>query len=48
MGLLGVLVEAANRRLVNLPTAIEKLTKTSFRYSPALLKAILDRGRKQE
>jgi predicted nucleic acid-binding protein len=42
-GTLGLLGEAATRGLVDLPPAIERLTKTSFRYSPALLKATLDR-----
>lgn len=42
-GLLGLLVEAANRGLIDLPAAIEKLTKTSFRYSPALIKTALER-----
>ena len=45
-GLLGVLVAGANRGLVDLPTAIGRLTKTSFRYSPALIKAALDRFRR--
>jgi predicted nucleic acid-binding protein len=42
-GLLGVLVEATNRGLVDLAAALERLTKTSFRYSPALLKSALER-----
>jgi predicted nucleic acid-binding protein len=42
-GTLGLLGEAATRGLVDLAPAIERLTKTSFRYSPALLKATLDR-----
>jgi len=42
-GLLGVLVEAANRGLVDLAPAIQRLTKTSFRYSPALLRSALER-----
>jgi predicted nucleic acid-binding protein len=42
-GTLGILGEAASRGLVDLPAAIDQLTKTSFRYSPALLKATLDR-----
>jgi predicted nucleic acid-binding protein len=41
-GLLGVLGEAANRGLVELATAIDHLRMTSFRASPALLKATLD------
>jgi predicted nucleic acid-binding protein len=42
-GTLGVLSAAAARGLVDLPAAIDRLTKTNFRYSPALLKATLDR-----
>jgi predicted nucleic acid-binding protein len=42
-GLLGVLGEAATRGLVKLAPAIDALRTTSFRSSPALLKATLDR-----
>ena len=42
-GTLGVLSEAAAQGLVDLASAIDRLTKTNFRYSPALLKATLDR-----
>jgi predicted nucleic acid-binding protein len=42
-GLLGVLGEAATRGLVDLTPAIDSLRTTSFRSSPALLKATLDR-----
>jgi len=42
-GLLGVLGEAATRGLVELAPAIDRLRTTSFRSSPALLKATLDR-----
>jgi predicted nucleic acid-binding protein len=42
-GLLGVLGEAATRGLVELAPAIDRLRTTSFRASPALLKATLDR-----
>ena len=42
-GLLGILDEAATRRLIDLPTAIEQLRRTTFRASPRLLKALLDR-----
>jgi len=42
-GTLGVVGEAAARGIVDLEAAIDQLTKTSFRYSPALLKATLDR-----
>jgi len=42
-GLLGILDEAATRRLIDLPTAIKRLQRTTFRASPRLLKALLDR-----
>jgi predicted nucleic acid-binding protein len=42
-GVLGVLAEAASRGLLNLPGALGRLTRTSFRYSPALLKEVLHR-----
>ena len=42
-GLLGVLDEAATKGLVDLPTVIENLRKTSFRVSPSMLKMLLDR-----
>jgi predicted nucleic acid-binding protein len=42
-GLLGVLGEASTRGLVELAPAIDKFRATSFRSSPALLKATLDR-----
>ena len=42
-GTLGVLGEAALRRLVDLPAAIDRLRKTNFRCSPALMKTTLDR-----
>jgi hypothetical protein len=35
--------EAAARALIDLTGAINRLTKTNFRYSPALLKATIDR-----
>ena len=41
-GLLGVLGEAATRGLVELAPVIDILRTTSFRSSPALLKATLD------
>ncbi|MCC6362639.1 MAG: DUF3368 domain-containing protein [Bryobacterales bacterium] len=42
-GTLGVVGEAATRGLVDLPYAIDRLRGTNFRYSPALLKATLER-----
>ncbi len=41
-GILGVLGEAATRGYVDLASAIDRLRKTTFRCSPALLKATLD------
>jgi predicted nucleic acid-binding protein len=42
-GLLGVLGQAAALELVDLAPAIDKLRKTTFRSSPALLKETLER-----
>lgn len=42
-GLLGVLIEAASRGLLELAPAIDRLRTTNFRCSAALLKTILDR-----
>lgn len=42
-GLLGLLGEAASRGLIELAPAIDRLRMTSFRASPELLKATLDR-----
>ena len=42
-GILGVLGEAATRGLVDLAGVIDKLRRTTFRCSPALFKATLDR-----
>ena len=42
-GILGVVGEAATRGLVDLAGAIDKLRRTTFRCSPALFKATLDR-----
>jgi len=44
-GLLGVLREAADLGLVDLPEAIDALRRTNFRASPRLLKALLESGR---
>lgn len=44
-GTLGVLGQAADRELVDLASAIDRLTKTTFRCSPALLKEMIDRRR---
>ena len=42
-GTLGILGEGSLRGLVDLPAAVDRLRKTNFRCSPALLKATLDR-----
>ena len=42
-GMLGVLGEAAARGIVDLEAVIDRLRKTSFRYSPALPQATSDR-----
>jgi predicted nucleic acid-binding protein len=42
-GVLGVIGEAATRGLVDLTLAIDRLRRTSFRCSPALFKATLER-----
>jgi predicted nucleic acid-binding protein len=42
-GTLGVLGEASTRGFLDLASAIDRLRRTSFRYSPALLKATLGR-----
>lgn len=40
-GTLGVLKEAAERGLVDLPVAVERLKQTNFRVSPRLLRLLL-------
>jgi predicted nucleic acid-binding protein len=42
-GTLGVLGEAGARELIDLLSTIDRLGKTTFRCSPALLKGVLDR-----
>lgn len=42
-GLLGVLLEASRRGLVDLPAAIDQLRQTTFRASPQLLREVLRR-----
>lgn len=42
-GVLGILGEASTRGLVDLMQAIDRLRQTTFRCSPALFKATLDR-----
>lgn len=43
-GTLGVLQRAARRGLVDLPDAIERLRRTSFRVSPRLLESLKERA----
>lgn len=42
-GLLGILDEATARGLIDSTTAIDRLQRTTFRASPRILKALLDR-----
>jgi len=44
---LGVLAEAASRGLLGLPEALDRLTRTSSCYSPAVLKEVLGRFRER-
>jgi predicted nucleic acid-binding protein len=44
-GTLGVLLRAASRGFLDLETALSRLRATNFRYSPALLEAILAASR---
>lgn len=41
-GTLGVLDEAARRKLISLPNAIDRLKQTSFRYPAAVIARLLD------
>jgi predicted nucleic acid-binding protein len=41
-GTLGVLDEAARRRLISLPEAIHRLKRTSFRYPKAVVERLLE------
>jgi predicted nucleic acid-binding protein len=47
IGTLGVLVEAAERGLVDLPDAIARLQQTTFYVSPEVLEPLLQRYRKK-
>ncbi|MGO9274581.1 MAG: DUF3368 domain-containing protein [Terriglobia bacterium] len=44
-GTLGVLIDAASRGWVDIPSAFKRLQQTTFRASPRLLQALLDRDR---
>ena len=43
IGTLAVLEQAASLKLLDLPTTLQNLTQTSFRISPALIRAALQR-----
>jgi len=43
IGTLGVLAAAAEKRLLNLPQAVDRLKATTFRASPRLYEALLKR-----
>ena len=43
-GLVGILDEAATRGMVNLLDAVERISQTTFRVSPILLKRLLERN----
>jgi predicted nucleic acid-binding protein len=47
IGTIGVLNEAAERGLIDLPTTIQRLQQTSFRASPNLLQSLLNRFKQQ-
>ena len=47
IGTLGVLVEAAERGLVDLPDTIARLQQTTFYVSPEVLEPLLERYRKK-
>jgi predicted nucleic acid-binding protein len=46
-GTLGVLSDAAHRGLLDLAAAFDRLSRTTFRASPALLQELLDRARRR-
>ncbi|TVQ49076.1 MAG: DUF3368 domain-containing protein [Gloeocapsa sp. DLM2.Bin57] len=46
-GVLGILDEAAKRNLVDFPTAINRLEKTTFRVSAMLIESLLNRYQNQ-
>ena len=47
-GLLGILETAATRQLIDLPAVLERLQQTTFRASPRLLRAIVERYQKNQ
>ena len=47
-GTLGVLNDAASRGWVDLPSAFERLRRTTFRASPRLLQGLLDRNARRK
>ena len=48
IGTLGILELAAERDLLNLPDAIDRLTKTTFHVTPTLLQILLERHVKRK
>lgn len=47
IGVLGILEAAAEHGLIDLPSAINLLTQTSFYVQPSILKALVDRHREK-
>lgn len=46
-GTLGVLNDAAERRLINLAAVVDRLGQTTFRASPAILQELLEQDRRR-
>jgi len=47
-GLLGILAGAASQEMVDLPSAVDRLRRTTFRASPAMLRNLLLRSTRKE
>lgn len=47
-GLLGILADAASQGMVDLPSAVDRLRRTTFRVSPAMLRSLLLRSTRKE
>lgn len=47
-GLLGVLADAASQGMVDLPSAVDRLRRTTFRVPPAMLRNLLLRSPRKE
>ncbi|MDB9311786.1 DUF3368 domain-containing protein [Spirulina sp. CS-785/01] len=43
VGLLGILGQAAQQKIIDFPTAINRLQSTNFRIAPSLLTSLLDK-----